>query len=377
MELVLNKNNEKFKERSEFDFFEKVVNLNSYTYDLESISKIQHFIKTKFEKLSCRVEEHLNNENIPLLEIHFGNSNLIPITLISHSDCVQVADESSKFKIKGNEITGSGVIDNKAAIYMSYKLVSSLFERDLQENVHIRILVYPSEERGSIGFEELSKKFGQSGRYFLGLEPALENESIIHCRGGNRWYELEVTGEEFHSGRIKKNETNIGHELMREALNAVDHINQIEGVKFNLTHIESSDETFNTTIKNIRLRFDLRFLDNKKRDHVDSILRNNFFQQMKVSFSIHDDCPAMEDKKNNFKLISLYQKSLRRQINSELSYGAADINYISNENNICLDGLGAVGGNMHGKVEFLYIDKLRERISALEKLIIEVSYVYN
>lgn len=379
MELQLNKETDLalYNNLEEFSFFKEIVNTNSYTYDLHAIREIQKLIKAKFEEISCDVTEHFNEENIPLLEIHYGNTELVPVTLIGHSDCVQIVDETSFFNLEDNMITGSGVIDNKAAIQISYSLISSLISKGSRDNVHIRVLIYPSEERGSIGFEELSANFGKTGRYFLGLEPALEDESIINCRGGNRWYEFNFSGEEFHSGRIQEGQLNLGHYIMKESLRASELINSIEGVKFNLTHIESADETFNTTINKVRARFDLRFLDNSKRDSVHSMLENDFFKDIKSSYAIHDDCPAMEQKNNSQDLLKMYQVAIGRPLVARLSYGAADINYISNSDNVCLDGLGAVGGNMHGKIEYLYVDKLKEKTESLEKLILGISSVYN
>ena len=47
----------------------------------------------------------------------------------------------------------------------------------------------------------------------FGLEPALDNGSIIHQRRGNRWYEINVEGREAHAGRSYGTHANAAHDL--------------------------------------------------------------------------------------------------------------------------------------------------------------------
>ena len=365
--------------KESYDFFKKIVNMNSFTHDFVAVNTLQGFIKKNFEQLGCRVVEHLNHEKLPLLEINYGNSSIEPISLICHSDCAQKSDECSQFKIDENSITGAGVIDNKAGIHMAYKLIKSLVLKDIEDGVSIRVLVYPSEERGSIGFEKLSRHFGEKGKYFFGLEPADTDGALIQCRGGNRWYEFNFESKPLHSGRIKSNQFSLGNYVMSEISNVLRELNQREGLKLNLTSIESSDKTFNTTIQSISLRLDLRFLNNEDRDKAHKILVYDTFKFINFEYEIFDDCPAMSYNENSKELIQKYFNYLNPSMQNTglTSYGAADLNYLANEDNICVDGFGALGKDMHAKNEYLDIKALEGRSSALEKIILELFNVHS
>lgn len=351
----------------EFSYLRELIAQNSLTSDFNAINDIQDKIERDFKILGCSVNRFYNHEKIPLLDIHYGDEKKEPITLICHSDCVNEADDY--FFENDQEIRGVGVIDNKAAIFMAYSLIKRL--KNLKKDIHIRVLIYPSEERGSIGFEKISKKMGEEGFYFLGLEPAEEGGALITCRGGNRWYEFSFKSQKFHSGRIKMNDLSLGNEIFKRLNDALYRLNNFENLKLNVTSLKSSNNSFNTTVGDIKLGLDLRFLDIESRNLANNYLMTESFKGLKFDYTIHDDCPPMEESLGVEDLVKLFFKNAEQK--HVTSYGAADLNYISNDENICVDGFGAIGHSMHSKREVLLKEETLKRMDMLYEIVLELS----
>jgi di/tripeptidase len=59
----------------------------------------------------------------------------------------------------------------------------------------------------------------------------------------------------------------------------------------------------------------------------------------------------------------------QRNIQCKHSGGAADINYMSHSEAVCIDGLGPVGGNLHCEDEYIEIESLVTRTQMVFELL--------
>ena len=142
--------------------------------------------------------------------------------------------------------------------------------------------------------------------------------------------------------------------------------------------MQSIKDKFNVVCGGIKTKLDLRFHDNKIRDEVHleivKILQQKLIttvegKQSVTQIEIVDDCPAFQISNNSHKYISilknLISKEEKIQARALHSGGASDVNYMSHKEAICIDGLGAIGGNMHTNSEYIQISSLKTRSQVL------------
>jgi acetylornithine deacetylase/succinyl-diaminopimelate desuccinylase-like protein len=175
------------------------VNTNTHTDNRRGVRELQDRIEDEAANLGLQAEwvarktESESDEPNHLLRISNPSApaGAPLITLVSHVDTV--FPEDSAFQLitwasgrkraigpgaihKGGILTGLMVLENaQQAPKLRYRL---------------ELLVLPSREAGSPGFEEILREQGQKSAIILGLEPALPNGSFLHSRGGEPAYDF-------------------------------------------------------------------------------------------------------------------------------------------------------------------------------------------
>ncbi len=299
------------------------------------------------------------------------------VTLITHSDTVM--PNYREFGLEGEQAFGSGVIDNKGGLSVGLGALKRFLKNAKQTEHGLRFVCSPNEEMGSVGFTDLYRKLGQDTAVALGLEPALDNGSIIHQRRGNRWYDIEITGREAHAGRSYGEHANAAHDLAKKLVKLSKLTNYKKDLSVSAGHIEGGKNRHNIICGSARLKLDVRFPSMDTRDKLHGKIVKILSKAGEISpskkfrtetrFEIVDDCPPFSLTRRSKKLAAEYAESVSqlegRKVRSEPSGGAGDVNYLSTKDNFVLDGLGPVGGNMHTHHEFIRVPTLETRARAL------------
>ena len=223
----------------------------------------------------------------------------------------------------------------------------------------------------------------------LGFEPAVSN-NIIHSRHGNRWYDIEVTGREAHSGRCNGEELNAAHEMSHKINEIINLTNEFEGTKVNIGAISSDSKNYNVVCGKVSAKLDLRFADNEVRDLIHkkivnviqkSSIKNKFDEFTIGKYSIADDCPAFGHihKYGTWidKLVGIIEDIEKKPIEAGYSGGASDVNYMFHNNCFAVDGLGVVGEGMHTRDEKLFIPSLVSRSTAVAHFLEALNTQFN
>lgn len=341
--------------------------IDSQTKNVEGVSRAQLQIGKQLESLGFSLS-HFSHPEFKSADLLLGVKEYNPlypwINFIAHADTVL---PSFPLKLEGKIWSGSGVADNKGGVVTLLQTLHELPELPC----NLRVVISPNEEAGSPGFHHLYREWGKTAFLNLGFEPALDKHELIQSRNGNRWYEIKLNSLSAHAGRAPKGRVNLIHR-MAIFVNRLSMItNDFPGLNFNVTSVYTDNERFNVIPDALVMKLDVRF---------NSFNGVNYFHQalmeelkymsrpcelteteVKSEWSFDDDCPPMSVL--NAELFEDFPFPLAH------SGGAADINYFSTPTNICLDGLGGRGGQLHSKEEWLDTESVYERAKFLSKWI--------
>ncbi len=301
------------------------------------------------------------------------------ISLVTHTDTVLGNEQPFAVDLAKNLAGGSGVIDNKGGVVVGLSALRRFLRANPETEYGLRWICSPNEEMGSIGFTKIFRELGADTMVGFGLEPALDNGSIIHQRRGNRWYNLTITGHEAHAGRSYGEHGNAAHDMAHKIYQMAQLTNYRKHLSVNAGGIEAGKDLHNIIAGFATAKLDVRFPDLESRDYlhrkIEKILETTSDINLcgavatKSSYEIVDDCPPFSLTRRSKRLARSYAALVSqlegRKVYSQPAGGAGDVNYLSTATNFILDGLGPVGGNMHTSGEFLRVDSLNSRSKAL------------
>lgn len=372
----------KIQERAQ-KLLEEMVNIDSTTPDIDGVTRIQDIVARELKAIGFTIEKHPNPElkTAEIIIATLPGERSETVIFVSHADTVLPVNDVGPFRIEDNKGFGSGTIDNKGGLVVAIEGLRH-FVQSLAGNkpsLTLKFVCSPNEEGGSTGFHEMFRACAANSLLVLGFEPALDNGSVIESRRGNRWYNIEVEGQEAHAGRCKGEQINAAHDIAIK-IAKLHKLNDLKkGVSVNIGHLEGGRDRHNVVCGAIRAKLDARFSSFESRDKLHNKI-DRILLRAKVSSSITgkdatttyeivDDCPPFSATSASRSLLRSYLKAVAkiegRPVLSEKAGGAGDVNHMSRKGVIVLDGLGPIGGKMHTVKEFIYLPSLSTRALAL------------
>jgi glutamate carboxypeptidase len=359
-------------------FLKDLVNIDSQTQNVSGVTRAQELCAARLEAMGMQVQMHANQEceSASALVATHGDGPL-NVTLLGHTDTVLSGGSSFPFKQEDNGlITGAGIADMKAGVAIMMDTLREIAPI-VGDELKLRVVLSPNEETGSTGFHDLFRSIGADSDLVLCFEPALEDGSIITGRNGNRWYGLKLTGDRFHTGRALKGRPNALHQLCEIVTSLESGVSDQNGVKFNISSVNSDSQNFNVSSGLVEAKMDLRFETLKQRDDFhQSVTQWKDEPDVNLELSISDDCPPLENvfgEKIMRSMKQLISAAEEDEIFCQHCEGASDANYFSHPSNIVIDGLGARGLYFHSKKEYIEAKSLGHRSEALQKFLLEMA----
>lgn len=373
--------------KGQVQFLEELTNISSTTNDPKGVNLVQKILSKKLNSMGFKVRFIKNKQKHSgdaLVAFYQGKKNE-SITLVGHADTVGRLSQNFHFKIDPlkDQITGPGIADNKGGLVVAISAIETFLKNNPRPEYSITFVSSPNEEEGSIGFHELFREIGKTTKYSLGMEPALQDGSIINSRNGNRWYRLNLKGIASHAGRFGEAHLNAAHEMALKIAKIHNLTDEQENIRVNIGSITGGNGSFNTICENIEALIDMRFPCFHKREKLSHQLIEIFMHhqlycpktnaQVKMSYKIEDDCPPLNYNPSHQILINQYLRFINNleydECQASHSGGASDINYFSTPNNFVLDGLGPIGGRLHTRQEYLVMSTLSTRAIALNQFL--------
>ncbi len=365
---------------SELEMLKDLSEIDSATLNKEGVGRVQDRVSERLEDMGFKVNFIRGEPRFSHLIVaeRPGRSSKF-ISLVTHADTVLPNHRSFTLDPQIGSAYGSGVIDNKGGVVVGLVALQRFLRRFANTEYSLRWICSPNEEMGSIGFTDIFRELGQDTAVAFGLEPALDNGSIIHQRRGNRWYDIEVVGREAHAGRSYGQHANAAHDLAEKiaALSALT--NYRKHISVSVGHFVGGKDRHNIICGQAYAKLDVRFPSEEAREmlhrKIEKILNTSYEvsscgrYKTESQWQIVDDCPPFcltrRSKKLARRMAALISQLEGRKVYSQPAGGAGDVNYLSTPNNFIMDGLGPYGGEMHTGDEFVRVDSLRTRSQAL------------
>lgn len=364
---------------SELELLKEFSAIDSQSLNRAGVDQMQNRVgeildEMGFEQKTIRGDDRFSH----LIIAERPGKNRQFISLVTHTDTVLGNYRDFHLDVKADRAFGSGVIDNKGGVVVGLSGLRRLLRFTKETQYGLRWICSPNEEMGSIGFTDIFRELAQDTVVGFGLEPALDNGSIIHQRRGNRWYDIDITGREAHAGRSYGEHANAAHCMARKVAELSDLTNYRKHVSVTVGHIKAGKEKHNIVCGHAHVKLDVRFPSMEARESLHRKIEKILAQQeisvcgnhrTQTSYKIVDDCPPFSLTRRSKKLARTYAALVsqleNRKIYSQPAGGAGDVNYLSTPNNFILDGLGPVGGEMHTDLEFIQVNSLQTRSQAM------------
>ena len=365
---------------TELELLKDLSKIDSATLNRGGVDQAQARVSEVLEGLGFRQELIRGEDRFSHLIIaeRPGRSRRF-ITMITHTDTVLPNYRDFNFVPEEAKAFGSGVIDNKGGVVVGLSGLSRFLGKFQDTEYSLRWICSPNEEMGSIGFTDIFRELGRDTAVAFGLEPALDNGSIIHQRRGNRWYDIEVRGREAHAGRSYGEHANAAHDLALKISSLSSLTNYRKHLSVSVGHVKAGKDRHNIICGHAHAKLDVRFPSMESREQIhrkiEKILAGSYEAstcgryKTETTWEVVDDCPPFSltrrSKKLARRMAALVSQLEKRKVYSQPAGGAGDVNYLSTPENFVLDGLGPVGGEMHTEQEFVHSETLKTRSQAL------------
>ncbi|OMP66940.1 carboxypeptidase [Domibacillus epiphyticus] len=358
--------------------FEKLVNIDSNSYDQAGVNKISSILQKEFEEIGLKVIVHREKKFGNHLSITSSNSIKPKILIIAHMDTVFPKGESSKrpFQIIGDKAYGPGVNDEKASHVQVLYAMKALKHYGLASFHNVHILFNSDEEIGSPSSKTLIKEAAEGKEYCLVVECGRPNEGVVTSRKGVGSFKMSVTGKSAHAGV----EPEIGRSAIEEIAYKIIKLHQLNKIEKGLTvnvGLIKGGTSANTVSPDAEAVIDVRVANKEQAEDVVkeiySIAEEETIKGTETKIEGQISRPPMEMTKESqelFERVKQTGKELGLHLHGEATGGASDASFTASEGVPTIDGMGPVGEFSHSETdEYTNIQSLIERTALLAKTI--------
>lgn len=371
----------KAKEQDMLQLIEKLVNIDSGSYDKAGVDEVGHLLSEKYEALDFTVERKENKNHGDNLVLQHKDAVDPKILIIAHMDTVfpKGTAEERPFSIKDGRAYGPGVVDMQSSLASVYFAIKHLIDIDESAYKNVQIILNSDEEIGSPTSRELIEELSEGKQYALVMESARANGAIVSARRGGGGYTLTVKGKAAHSGVAPEDGISaieeLAHKIVKlEQLN--DHEN---GISINVGQISGGVVTNmipDEAIAEIDVRINKEEQGPEIAKKIEEICATSDVPGTELILEGGINRPPLELNDQNKKLVETVQavgKSLGLTIEHVHTGGGSDASFPSALGVATIDGLGPVGGELHNEDEYMVIETLTERCALLAHLINKLS----
>lgn len=186
-------------------FWEKVVNIDSGSYDVEGVTAVGKIFTEELKKRGFTVRTEVTSPQFAphlIAERHTPGGNKGSVVLIGHCDTVwpKGTVKDWPFSIKDGMVTGPGSGDMKGPNVMGIAALDALEALGIKGPENVKFLLIADEEVGSPSSRALIERETKSADCALCLEPARKNGYLVTSRRGLATYIVDIAGITAHAG---------------------------------------------------------------------------------------------------------------------------------------------------------------------------------
>ena len=356
--------------RDMFALLEKMVRIQSGTYNKQGVDQMGRLIMSAFQSnaVSFKVikQDRFGNHLVvrSLCEKQFDKQ----ILLSGHMDTVFPEDtEFNWYKEESTHCFGPGVIDMKGGLVAGIFALKALDNEKLLTKIPVTFFFNSDEEIGSPSSRDHIQKEARKSAFAFVLETAGRNGEIVTGRKGNLSIELKIKGIAGHAAFAGKNKASAIVELAHKII-AFESLNDLDrGISVNVGKVNGGIGP-NTVPEQALARVDFRFTEIADKaaleKSISEITKKKNIPKTSAYFDVLSSRPPMPTSERNKKLFKAVREtaaSIGLSISEEVRSGVSDANLIAGEQTPVIDGLGPIGAKDHSKDEYMIKASLTQR----------------
>ena len=354
---------------------ERIVNLESPSYDRALVNRLVEFLADEFGKLGAATTRMPEEDRGDHLLIRFPGESDTPIMLLGHTDTVWPKGTlvERPFTIDGDIATGPGVFDMKAGIVMMWMAMRTLLQVRGKLTHPISILLISNEEVGSPGSRALVRSQAAGVGAVLVLEPPLPGGTLKTTRNGMGRFVVKAVGKAAHTGINPEDGVNAVEEIAHQILR-IRQLGDV-GKKTTVTvAVVEGGTRPNVVPEECFVQVDARTPSPEEAERITTAM--NSLEPVLEGARLEVDGafrrPPLEPTPGNTKLFDCAREiagELGRELTEGATGGTSDGNLTSAMGVPTLDGLGALGLGAHQLEERVELSSLPWRAALVAGLI--------
>lgn len=366
------------------DLLERIVNIDSGSYDHPGVDAVGLAIKDHLEKRG------ISTEVIPRPDAGFCLTASVSagkaldgqghILLMGHRDTVFPKGEASKrpFKAEGGKAYGPGVADMKCGLVMNC-FIAEAFQRFGGHDRPIRLLFTSDEEIGSPSSRTVIEAMARGASAVFNSEPGRVSGNIVTGRKGAWFTTLDVQGIAAHSGSAHEKGASAILALCRkvEALQAITDYQR--GITVNVGLIQGG-QSANTVPPFAKASIDIRHRSVADLPEIEAAVRaiidRTDVEGTRADMQKPVIFPPLEQTPANKALFERYVAAsavFGFEVGEEYSGGAADSGFASALGVPTLCAIGPIGEKGHQLDEAVHLESLAPRAKAVAATIMSLA----
>ncbi len=356
-------------------FLERIVNLESPTYDRALVNQLVEFLSEEFGKLGAETTRIPEGDRGDHMLIRFPGEGSTPIMLLGHTDTVWPEGVliERPFTIDGDMATGPGVFDMKAGIAMMWMAIRALLQVRGKLARPVSILLISDEEVGSPGSRALVRSQAAEVGAVLVVEPPLPGGTLKTARNGMGRFVVKAVGKAAHTGINPDEGVNAVEEIAHQILR-IRKLGDV-GKKTTVTvAVVKGGTRPNVVPAECTLQVDARTPTQEEAERVTAAINalEPVLKGARLEIEGAFRRPPLEPTPANMKLFDCARQiaaEMGRPLAGGSTGGTSDGNLTSAMGVPTLDGLGAVGLGAHQIEERVEISSLPWRAAIVAGLI--------
>jgi glutamate carboxypeptidase len=305
------------------------------------------------------------------------------VLLVGHYDTVFTAEHPGPpvGRPSPDVLTGPGVADMKGGILVLLAALAGLEASPAAPGLGWEVLLTPDEELGAPRSLGVLRDAAQGADAALVFEPAADDGDVVVARRGREVLTLDVTGRAAHAGRDPWNGRSAVAALAELTLLAGRMSAHDRGVSVNVGLV-SGGSAVNVVPASARGEIDVRAdsaadLDAVREGLASAALRVGAERGVVAEVDRVLGCPPMARTPGADALAKAYAAgaaSLGMRVAAVAVGGVSDANHLAATGIPVLDGLGVVGGGLHGPDEWASLPSIPERAAAAALLLHDLAF---
>ena len=362
---------------------EKVVDIDSGTFDTDGVRAVGRFFEKELEALGFRTRwipmpEAMRRAGHLVAERVSPNSPGKRVLLLGHLDTV-FEGKGHRNRNDGAVIRGAGAADMKGGDIVILFALEALESAGMLEDATVRVFLTGDEENPGMPTSESRRDLVAAARESdvgLGFEPDAGKNTIVLGRRGLSTWSLDVTGAQGHSSGVLRPGRGAGAiyeaarilEGFRGAFSA-GNVTVNPGLFLGGTDVAYDGTTssgasagkYNVVARTVTVKGDLRALDEAEREAAKARMREIAaagLQETSATLEFDDVVPGWpitEGNRSLLKAVDAVSRALGQPALTEADparRGFGDANFVGGLLPVA-DGLGVRGAGTHGPDESL------------------------